>query len=720
MAQNDDVKLHFLDYWRVIRVHWVLVLLAFFLVLITAAIVSYFQPREYQSSVFVEVKSTAQNPRIFTTGDPTMPIHDPQLAPTVFQVIQRTGILYPVIDQLKLQDKWARDGVRPTKEQAYAMLRSKLDVDEVRNTDLLQISVFDTNPQEAADIANKIIAVYQDKRVEEEKEILNRAVTTMNEEVAKQQKRVDDAAAEMSRIREDEHIIDLNPEGTEDTQAPINNMVVKQETAVNEAETKVATLQSQLEQIEKLKGPDLMRMLATLNIQDPTIQKVLPTYQEAVAQEALLLNSGFGENHPKVKAIHATQQVYSRQLEEQVSSIRVALEKNLKTAQATRDELRRHLDEINTKQLQNKNLSANYTRTKNTYIKEKALLDGVRTRAQSQTMELAMPRVAVSVKQVAEPPSFPVRPRVGLNLMLGGLVGLVVGLGLAFFIEYLDTSVKTMEDVENLLGLPVLAIIPKNIHLLHKDQGDSPDAEAYRILRTNIEFNRKSPQANTISLVSGGPGEGKSTTIANLAFISAQGGYSTLVVDADLRRPVQHEIFEVDNSIGLTNYLTTEMELHEVIFPTTVENLSILPSGILPSDAVGILNSQRMSDLIAELKQRYDIVFFDSPPMLGVSDASVLASEVDQTIIVVQHRRFPRAMLIRVKQAVIGVGGSVLGVVLNNVDLKHDQNYYYYTNYYGYYSPREKTKESRRRRPQEATAPTTRNGYSDSDSEDDY
>ena len=689
MAQTDEVKLHFLDYWRVIRVHWVLVLLAFLLVLITAAIVSYFQPREYQSSVFMEVKSTAQNPRIFGTGDPNLPIHDPQLAPTVFQVIQRTGILYPVIDQLKLQDKWTRDGVRPTREQTYAMLRSKLDVDEVRNTDLLQISVFDIDPQEAADIANKIVAVYQDTRV-------------------------DDAATEMGRIRGEEHIVDLNPEGTEDTQAPINNLVIKQEGAVNDAETQVATLRSKLDQIEKLKGEDLMRMLATLNIQDPTIQKVLPNYQDAVAQEALLLNSGFGENHPKVKAVRATEGVFAQQLEQQISSIRVALEKNLRTAQATRDELRRHLDEINAKQLANKNLSADYTRAKNTYIKEKLLLDGVRTRAQSQTMELAMPRVAVSIKQVAEPPSYPVRPRVGLNLILGALVGLVVGVGLAFFIEYLDTSVKTMEDVESLLGLPVLAIIPKNIHLLHKEQGDTPDAEAYRILRTNIEFNRKNPQANTISLVSGGPGEGKSTTIANLAFISAQGGYSTLIVDADLRRPVQHELFDVDNSIGLTNYLTTEMQLHDVVFPTTVENLSLLPSGILPSDAVGILNSQRMSDMIVELKQRYDIIFFDSPPMLGVSDASVLASEVDQTIIVVQHRRFPRAMLTRVKQAVLGVGGTVLGVVLNNVDLKHDQNYYYYTNYYGYYQPREKERGRTRTQQQRAASPSS-NGYSDSD-----
>jgi polysaccharide biosynthesis transport protein len=697
MAHNDEVKLHFLDYWRVIRIRWVLVLLAFFLVLITAAIVTYFQPREYRADVVVEVKSTAQNVRIFSQTDPTQPIHDPQLAPTVYQVIQRTGILYPVIEQLKLQDKWGRENRRPSREITYQMLRNKLDVDEVRNTDLLQISVYDANPQLAADIANKIVSVYQDRRVEEEKEVLNRAVAAMNDEVSKQQQRVEEARAEMAKIRDEEHIVDLNPEGTEDTQAPVNGMVVKQEQEVNDAEAKIASLSSKLAQVQNLKGDDLMRMLPTLDVQDPTIQKILPNYQDALAQEALLLNSGLGENHPKVKSLRAARQVYTHQLEQQISIIREGLERNLKSAQGTRDGLSQRLDQINAKQLQTKNLSANYTRAKNAYIKEKMLLDGVRNRAQTQTMELAMPRFAVSVKQVAEPPAYPARPRVGLNLTLGALVGLVIGIGLAFFIEYLDTSVKTMDDVESLLGVPVLAIIPKNIGLLYKAEGDTPDAEAYRILRTNIEFNRPNPEANTISLVSGGPGEGKSTTIANLAFICAQGGYSTLIVDADLRRPVQHLLFDLSNEVGLTNYLTTEMDLEQVILPTNIENLSILPSGILPSDAVGILNSQRMSDTIAELKSRYDIVFFDSPPILGVSDASVIASEVDQTVIVVQHRRFPRAMLARVKQAILGVGGTVLGVVLNNVDLKHDQNYYYYTNYYGYYSPENAGKEGHRR-----------------------
>jgi succinoglycan biosynthesis transport protein ExoP len=715
MAQNEEVKLHFLDYWRVIRIRWVLVLLAFLLVLITAAIFTYFQPREYQSSVFVEVKSTAENPRIFGQGDPNQPIHDPQLAPTVYQVIQRTGILYPVIEQLGLQEKWARDGRRPSRELTYQMLRNKLDVDEVRNTDLLQISVYDSSPQLAADIANKIVSVYQDRRVQEEKEILNRAVTAMNEEVGKQQKRVEDAGIEMARIRDEEHIIDLNPEGTEDSQAPVNGMVIKQETEVNEADTKVATLSNRLTQIENLKGDDLMRMLPTLDVQDPTVQKILPNYQDTVAQEALLLNSGLAENHPKVKSVRAARQVYTHQLEQQVGIIRQGLERNLKTAQGTRDELRNRLDQINNKQLQTKNLSANYARAKNAYIKEKTLLDGLRTRAQTQTMEMAMPRFAVSVKQVAEPPAYPARPRVGLNLTLGMLVGLVIGIGLAFFIEYLDTSVKTMDDVESLLGVPVLAIIPKNINLLHKAEGDTPDAEAYRILRTNIEFNRANPEANTISLVSGGPGEGKSTTIANLAFICAQGGYSTLIVDADLRRPVQHLLFDLSNELGLTNYLTTDMDLDQAISPTSVENLSILPSGILPSDAVGILNSQRMSDTIAELKMRYDIVFFDSPPILGVSDASVIASEVDQTVIVVQHRRFPRAMLTRVKQAILGVGGTVLGVVLNNVDLKHDQNYYYYTNYYGYYTPQGKETTRSGRRKSRVAANGADNGHFEPD-----
>ncbi len=280
-----------------------------------------------------------------------------------------------------------------------------------------------------------------------------------------------------------------------------------------------------------------------------------------------------------------------------------------------------------------------------------------------------------------------VSPNIPLNLGLGAVVGLIFGLGIAFALEYLDTSVKSLEDVERFLNVPVLAVIPKDVGILHKQSGSSPDAEAYRILRTNIEFNRKNPEDNAITVVSGGAGEGKSTTMINLAYICAQGGYTTLMIDADLRRPRLHTFFDINNSVGLTNYLTTDLLLEDVILQTPVDNLYFMPSGILPADAAGILNSRRMSELIKDVKQRFDLVLVDSPPILGVSDASVLASEVDLTMIVVQHRKLPRNMLMRVKQAVENVGGHVIGVVLNNVDIRSDNQYQYYTSYYTYYAP---------------------------------
>ena len=206
-------------------------------------------------------------------------------------------------------------------------------------------------------------------------------------------------------------------------------------------------------------------------------------------------------------------------------------------------------------------------------------------------------------------------------------------------------------------------------------------------MRTNIEFNRKSPDVKTITMVSGGTGEGKSTTLNNLAFTFASGGYRTLIVDADLRRPSQHRFFDISNERGLSDYLTTDISLEDLVHKTEVPNLSFLPSGRLPVDAVGILNSQRMIDLMEQVKHDYDIVFFDSPPILGVSDASVISSAVDMTIIVVQHRRFPRSMMLRVKQALVNVGANIIGCVLNNTDTRHDEYYEYYTSYYQYYSP---------------------------------
>jgi capsular exopolysaccharide synthesis family protein len=383
--------------------------------------------------------------------------------------------------------------------------------------------------------------------------------------------------------------------------------------------------------------------------------------------------------------LRAKKDVMGKQLESQIKSLRTSLEANLRIAEASLSELEKRLTESQQDQQGAKTRAAGYYEAKNNYIQAKKVLEAAEMRLSTETMQRTMPQNPAVIWERAEVASVPSRPRVMVNIALGVVVGLVLGVGLAFFIEYLDTSVKTLEDVETFLQVPVLAVIPKGISLLINESDDNPDAEAYRIMRTNIEFNRKSPDANTITIVSGGAGEGKSITLTNLAYTFAKGGYTTLIVDADLRRPAMHRLFSIENESGLSDYLTTEVDLEDVVHLTKVDNLYLLTSGQLPGDAVGVLNSQRMVELIEEVKGRFDIVFFDSPPILGVSDASVLSSAMDLTLIVVQHRRFPRAMLLRVKQAIANVGGNVLGVVLNNVDVRHDQHYEYYTSYYNYY-----------------------------------
>jgi capsular exopolysaccharide synthesis family protein len=287
----------------------------------------------------------------------------------------------------------------------------------------------------------------------------------------------------------------------------------------------------------------------------------------------------------------------------------------------------------------------------------------------------------------------PVRPNKPLNIALGIIIGLVVGVGLAFFIEYLDTSVKTIDDVERALQAPVLGVIPQNVGLMTDEGIESPHAEAYRVLRTNLLFSRKDDKLNTVAVVSAGAGEGKSTTVFNLAAVFAQSGQRVVVVDSDLRRPTLHKMLNVTNSLGLTNFLLKQNTLEEVIQTTSIPTLDFLASGKLPSSSLGILSSAQMRDLIGELKQRYDFVFFDSPPIMGVSDASILASGVDMTLQVIQYRRYPQPMNIRAKQLIEKVGGNLVGIVLNNINMSQDESYYYYSGYYHdyYYSHREDT-----------------------------
>jgi capsular exopolysaccharide synthesis family protein len=301
-------------------------------------------------------------------------------------------------------------------------------------------------------------------------------------------------------------------------------------------------------------------------------------------------------------------------------------------------------------------------------------------------VEAGTPLNIVTVRDPGREEKKPVSPKGKIIIPIGIVLGLMVGIGLAFFIEYLDTSVKTIDDIERALQAPVLGVIPQNVANLMDEGAESPHAEAYRVLRTNLLFSRKNESWNTVTVLSGGAGEGKSTTLFNLAAVFAQNGQRVLVVDSDLRRPSLHKVLHLSNAAGLTDLLLKQKPFEELVQKTKIPNFDFLASGKLPSTSMSILGSAQMKDAIQELKRRYEFIFFDSPPLLGISDASILASEMDMVLQVVQYRRYPQPMTLRAKQMILKVGGNLIGIVLNNINMSQDESYYYYSGYYEYQS----------------------------------
>jgi capsular exopolysaccharide synthesis family protein len=686
--QSGEAALHAVDYWQVVKNRYGVILLTLMLVFTTAAVITYVMPKKFESFATIEIKPRA--PVISPLGVQMTESSGstritPQFFNTEFEKIKSRNSLLKVIDSLDLPTKWDQD-----REYVLRVLRNVVNTQNIRGTDLIEIRVRHTSKEDARDIATEVARAYRDYRRETEGRYAERGIVELARAVRAQKDKVEELRKSLDNIVRTRGIIPSGEDSYFANQGYDEAMGANSaQQSYFELEKLKAELQSQIETLLKHEGDTLMAHASGLDLPDNIIRTLYPEYLTAKRRLEGLKTEGLGDRHPTVETAAQNVDEIKKDLDQGVINLRETLKLQLDMASNRLDRLEVMKNDKKSEATQKSLDNHDYVDAKRDFTSALDMLRQMEMKLVAEKISMEMPDESIVVHADPVVASSPVSPNVPLNLVLGAVVGLVFGVGIAFFLEYLDTSVKSLEDVERYLQVPVLAVIPKDVGVLHKQSGMSPDAEAYRILRTNIEFNRKNPEDNAITVVSGGAGEGKSTTLVNLAYICAQGGYTTLMIDADLRRPRLHTFFDINNSVGLTNYLTTELMLEDVILQTPVDNLYFMPSGILPADAAGILNSRRMSELIQDVKQRFDLVLVDSPPILGVSDASVLASEVDLTMIVVQHRKLPRNMLLRVKQAVENVGGNVIGVVLNNVDVRSDSQYQYYTSYYTYYAPAE-------------------------------
>ncbi len=313
-----------------------------------------------------------------------------------------------------------------------------------------------------------------------------------------------------------------------------------------------------------------------------------------------------------------------------------------------------------------------------------------------ENIRLERLRTTTNIVQLerAEPSDFPVRPRPLTNIALGSVVGLMLAAGIVTLIEYLDDTIKNPDDVTRLMELSVVGYIGKMPGMNKKkayayvaEQPRSPIAEAYRALRTNIEFANNERPLRSILIASSGPGEGKTTTATNLSIVLAQGGKNVILVDADMRRPSIHNMFSLQNRIGLSNLFSNGTQISEVEHPWRLDNMKIITSGGLPNNPSELLSSDKMLTILSKMEESADVVIIDSPPFL-VTDASVLASRVDGVILVIEPGTTTRNSALAVVNQLRRANANVIGVVFNRIDSNRAYaygGYRYYTSYYRYH-----------------------------------
>ncbi len=689
MEESRDSALHFLDYWRVIRSRKEIILAVTLLVVLTGTAYTLTLPRIFMAEARMNVRDDTLDVDVFTRQQVSS--YNPFFMRTQFQIIQSKAVLDDVIRDLNLQEVWGRemtsDGSRLSLQDTRRILMRSLRVEQHRDTTLIAVRVFRPDPDQAARIANHIAEVYRDYRLRAKRNEIRGGLDSLQNELDKQRELLEQAEERVETIRS-EMGVSLVGRGYQMDKIRLQQLEADRVAA----RVDMLVRQARFDQMQRLEGEELLTASSYI-VNDRTLASLRQQLIDADVNLKHLLEN-YGERHPDVRRVKAARDEMRLKMNEALDGLKEGLRADYIVARAKFDALEEELELARQLDIEaERERYLPFEKAQREVRQKQAIYESLRARLAQEGIELEVPRTPVEIVDHAEPPQRHVRPNVYLNILLSLFIGLLAGVGLAYFIEYLDTSVKTIDDVERYLSLPVLGVIPQKVRPLIEEGPESPHAEAYRVLRTNMQFTNKGLLGGTFAFVSGGVGEGKSTTLFNLAYVCAQMGDKVLIVDSDLRRPVQHTFLGMTNNFGLTNVLLRDVPIEETIKATSVPNLHFLPSGKLPRTSAGLVESQRMRELVKNLKTRYDFVFFDSPPIVGVSDASILASEVDGTMLVVQYRKYPRTISARAKRILDNVGANTVGVVLNNINIMRDDYYYYYHSYYSHYAQPEESEE---------------------------
>ncbi len=701
---KENVKeLHFLDYWKIIRKRKDVVLAVFFIIVMTVTVWTFVQTPVYMSSTKLLVEKQRPEINLFSNQQ-VKDTYDPYYYQTQYEIIQGKNVLMEVVKSLDLTKKLSsKEDEDLTYEEAIDVLRSSVDVQQYRNTNILEVVVYNKDRFLAADIANKIALVYHEQRLNVRRREVGHAVSKLRAELGEMRKSLYKSEVALEEVKKEKNLSFVEGFNIDKQQlSEFNADYLKSKTERLEKEVRLAELKK-LSKEEKLYAIAVDEIYPNL----ATLKNILAESEI----ELSALEEQYLPKHPLILEAKSKVEKAKSKLEIEINGIMNGLQTEYEVAKVREETLFNVLADAKEelKDLDNKELE--YIRLEREVDTNKQMYVLLKQNLKEQDVVENMPMTSVEIIEKATPAIEGVfaKPNKLMNILISIVAGFMLGVALAFFVEYLDISVKTINDVEQYLQLPILGVIPQKVGLLLKEGPFSANYEAYRILRTNIEFSRQKKQLKTLMITSGGVGEGKTTTVVNLAITIADSSERVLIVETDMRRPSIYRVLDVDSpEVGLVDVLSNNASFDDVIVQTRVKNLSYLPCGRGGGHLGNMLESKVVKSMVKELGEKFDLVIFDSPPLMGISDTSIMAREVDGILLVLGYRKFPKEVAYRAVKTIENIEGNLIGAILNEVNLKRDDFYYYRHNYRYYQThggavPEEKKSVSKKTRNKKKT-----------------
>lgn len=575
-----------------------------------------------------------------------------------------------------------------TLEDAARATQASISTRAIPSTDLIEISYTGRDPETVRDVTNSIALAYQAFSSEGQRTTATQKTRFIEQSVAEQGRALQAAQDELKNFKAAHQTADVTDEakGLFASIKDLQDQQIELETERKVYESlvgKVAATDTVDDELRRLAGTGVL----SKNI---AIATKFQQWQDLVAKRQTLLLSGtvLPNNRDLIAYNDAISQA-KRDIRDATEIYLDGLRNRLTTIQQTITSLKSQSEQYPPLEAQQARLEANVATAQKMY-------EDLQSQYQLARIAESADGGTVRIIDEATMPTFAVSPNRRRAFVMSLVMGLLLGVGLAVLLDRLDDSVRSPTELSETYALPVLGLIPA-ISSTELPAGDvtglsrivthadprSPVAEAYRSLRTNLAFARMQRGLRSLLLTSPGPADGKSTTVANLAITFAQQGQRTLLVDADLRRAVLDKTFGVSRAPGLTDVIIGEANLDQAVHETQVPNLFVLTSGQLPPNPSELLGSSAMRDVLAQIESRFDMVLFDSPPLLAVTDAAVLSTIVDGTVLIARMGSTQRRALWRATSQLRAVSANVMGGVLN--DLRAETSSYYGGDGYYYY-----------------------------------